>query len=205
MRKPWMPIGMMLSISLLGCSANSANTVNASNPADQTALPAAIVQAPAEIGRVYIANRQISLMPPAGFVSMPAAEIQQQYPTSSPPNYVFTNADRSASIAISFTQQPLTLKQLPELQKLMSQHMEKTLPGIKWVQRDFMAINGGSWVKLEAISTKKDAKLHSDMYFTTFQNRMLGVNFSATVDQYAAMKAAFAKSRDSIQIATGSL
>ncbi|NJN49027.1 MAG: hypothetical protein HC805_03590 [Alkalinema sp. RL_2_19] len=83
----------------------------------------------------------------------------------------------------------------------MGKHMEKTVPGIKWVKQDLMAINGGSWVKLEATSKKGQENLHSDMYFTAFQDRMIGVNFSANVDRYAAVKSAFEQSRDSIEIA----
>ncbi len=80
--------------------------------------------------------------------------------------------------------------------------MEKTVPGIKWVQRDFMAINGGSWVKLEAIAKKQKHNLHSDMYFTALNDRMLGINFSASAAQYPTIKDSFSQSRDSIQIAT---
>jgi hypothetical protein len=190
----------LLTASTIGCSnLNNNKTISAQNPGatNTTSID--------EAGRVYLADRQLSFVPPEGFVAMTADEIKQQYPTNNPPNYVFTNADRTASIAISFTPQALSLKQLPELQKLMSQHMEKTVPGIKWVQRDSMAINGGSWVKLEAKAKKQQANLHSDMYFTAFNDRMLGINFSANVDQYSTVKDRFTKSRDSIQMAPAAL
>jgi hypothetical protein len=192
---------VLLTANTVGCSnLNNNKTISAPNPgatANTTPID--------EPGRVYLADRQLSFVPPEGFIAMTADEIKQQYPSSNPPNYVFTNPDRTASIAISFTPQALSLKQLPELQKLMSQHMEKTVPGIKWVQRDYMAINGGSWVKLEAKAKKQQANLHSDMYFTAFNDRMLGINFSANVDQYSSVKDRFTKSRDSIQMAPATL
>jgi hypothetical protein len=199
MPQQWMKaLGITLLLSTtIGCS-NGGGNVSAKQNATAPTAPAPID----EPGRVYLADRQLSLVPPEGFVALSAAEIQRQYPSSNPPNYVFSNADHSASIAISFTPQALNLKQLPELQQLMTKHMEKTVPGIKWVQRDFMAINGGSWVKLEATAKKQQDNLHSDMYFTSFNDRMLGINFSADVGQYAAVKEVFTKSRDSIQVAT---
>ena len=204
MQRLWLSIaGIGGVLGLIGCNATPQNQLSAP---PQIPNPAPVVaQAPKEIGRVYLMNRQISLMPPAGFTAMPAAEIKRQYPTSNPPSYVFTNADRSASIAITLTRQPLTLQQLPELKKLMSKHMEKTLPALQWVQQDFIAINGGSWVKLEATSKKQQANLHSDMYFTAFQDRMLGINFSSTTEQYNTLKQDFAKSRNSIQVISTAL
>jgi hypothetical protein len=198
MQRQWLSAigGIFLITQLVACNnAKSPTPVGVPSPSASTA-------AFDEPGRVYLADRQISLVPPEGFVALSAEAIRIQYPSSNPPNYVFSNGDRTASIAITATPQPLTLKQLPELQELMRKHMEKTVPGIKWVQRDFMAINGGSWVKLEATSKKQQENLHSDMYFTSFNDRMLGINFSASTEKYPTIKAAFTQSRDSIQIAT---
>jgi hypothetical protein len=195
MQRQWLSaIGLLLLLTACN-NTPSPKPVGVPSPSASTA-------AFDEPGRVYLADRQMSLVPPAGFVALSAEDIRAEYPSNNPPNYVFSNRDRTASIAITFTPQALTLKQLPELQQLMSKHMEKTVPGIKWVQRDFMAINGGSWVKLEAIAKKKQENLHSDMYFTAFNDRMLGINFSASTEKYPTIKAAFTQSRDSIQIAT---
>jgi hypothetical protein len=197
MQRQWLSaIGSILLLTACN-SAKSPTPVGVPSPS-----PSASTAAFDEPGRVYLADRQMSLVPPEGFVALSAEDIRAEYPTPNPPNYVFSNGDRSASIAITFAPQALNLKQLPELQQLMSKHMEKTVPGIKWVQRDFMAINGGSWVKLEAIAKKKQENLHSDMYFTAFNDRMLGINFSASTEKYPTIKAAFTQSRDSIQIAT---
>jgi hypothetical protein len=161
------------------------------------AKPAAL---PDEPGRVYLADRQFSMMPPAGFVPMPAEEVAKKYPVGNEPLQVFTNGDRTASIAVTFTQQPLALNQLPELQSLMSKHLEKTVPGLKWIRKDLLAINGGSWLNMEGISQDKSMKLHSDMYFTSFQNRMIGVNFSADAQNFQNLRKPFHQSRDSIQV-----
>jgi hypothetical protein len=200
--------GVALLISTSGCRSTNQSDVRAGQntaAAGSSIAARAIAQSPAVIGRVYLANRKFSFMPPSGFIPMSTAEIKQRYPTANPPNYVFTNPDRSASIAISLTEQPLRRKQLPELPDLMRQYLEKTIPGIKWVQHDFIAINAASWVNLEAQSQNKQENLHSDMYLTAFDHRMLGINFSTDTQQYAAIKPAFTKSRDSIQIAPAAL
>jgi hypothetical protein len=183
---------------LTGCPSKppTASTQPAADKAAPTITPAAID----EPGRVYLANRRLSLMPPDGFVPMPPEEVAKKYPTDNAPLQVFTNGDRTASIAVTFTEQPLTLSQLPELQGLMSKHLDKTVPGLKWIRKDLLAINGGSWLNMEGISQDKAGKLHSDMYFTSFQDRMIGVNFSAEAKSFPNLKKSFQKSRDSIQV-----
>jgi hypothetical protein len=186
----------LLIMGLTACSAPTASTTKLPDPANSPVIAPPVD----EPGRVYLANRNFSFMPPPDFVPMPPVEVAKKYPGSNAPVQVFTNGDRTATIAITFTSQPLTLAQLPELQGLMSKHLEKTVPGLKWIRKELLAINGGSWLNMEAISQEKQSRLHSDMYFTSFQDRMIGVNFSAEADSFAAIKkSAFLKSRDSIQ------
>jgi hypothetical protein len=170
----------------------------ASSPKQAVAAKPAVL--PDEPGRVYLADRQFSMMPPSGFVPMPAEEVAKKYPAGNEPLQVFTNGDRTASIAVTFTQQPLALNQLPELQGLMSKHLEKTVPGLKWIRKDLLAINGGSWLNMEGVAQEQGEKLHSDMYFTSFQNRMIGVNFSADAKDFQNLRQLFNQSRDSIQV-----
>jgi hypothetical protein len=187
---------LLLIIGLTACGAPTASTKKLPDPVSSPAIAPPVD----EPGRVYLADRNFSFIPPADFVPMPPVEVAKKYPGSNAPVQVFTNGDRTATIAITFTSQPLTLAQLPELQGLMSKHLEKTVPGLKWIRKELLAINGGSWLNMEAISQEKQSRLHSDMYFTSFQDRMIGVNFSAEADSFAAIKkSAFLKSRDSIQ------
>jgi hypothetical protein len=194
---------LLLAIGLTACAAPINSTNSTVKPPDPLVSPVTspVISPPVdEPGRVYLADRKFSFMPPADFVPMPPEEVAKKYPGSNAPVQVFTNGDRTATIAITFTSQPLTLAQLPELQGLMSKHLEKTVPGLKWIRKELLAINGGSWLNMEATSQEKQSRLHSDMYFTSFQDRMIGVNFSAEADRFAAIKkSAFLKSRDSIQ------
>jgi hypothetical protein len=193
-------IGLLTVSTLAGCGKVSPGSTNAQAKTNTQAS-----QPPDEPGRVYLAERQLSFIPPEGFTPLSAEDIRAEYPSEAPPNYVFTNADRTARIAISFTQQPVSVNQLLELQKAMTKQMEKTMPGLKWVQRDQIAINGGSWVKLEAITKKQKDNLHNDMYFTSFQDRLLGISFSAKPEGFSQLQSNFTASRNSVQIAPESM
>jgi hypothetical protein len=193
-------LGFVLLVSSLSACSGNAKQNEAKNTKPNGSEQTAAKPIANEPGRIYLANQQLSILPPDGFTPMPAEEVAKKYPGSSAPLQVLTNGDRTAVITITLTQQPMSLSQLPELKPLMSKRLEKTVPGLKWIAKDLIAINGGSWMKMEAISKNKKEHLHNDMYFTALNDRMLGINFSAQADQFPKLKVAFTKSRDSIQV-----
>jgi hypothetical protein len=163
--------------------------------------PAVAPAAPEDANRVYILDRKISFVPPEGFKQMTDAEMDKKYPDQeNAPQLAYRNAEGDATVALRITNQPLEIAQLPELKGVLSKHMESTVPGLKWIRKDMIAINGGSWLKMEATSQDKKEKLYNDMYFTAFQGRMLGMNFNAGVDRYPKLKAALEACRDSVQV-----
>ncbi len=174
-------------------------------PAPQKASPkaeAAATPTPQDDpNRIYILDRKISFIPPAGFQQMTDGEMDKKYPDrDNAPQLAYRSADGKATVALRITDQPLDITKLPELKGILSKHMEQTVPGLKWIRKDMIAINGGSWLKMEATSQDKEQKLYNDMYFTAFQGRMLGMNFNAKADQYPKLKASLEACRDSVQI-----
>jgi hypothetical protein len=187
---------------LLAVLTTTACGQNAPAPkASGTPAAAASPAAPEDANRVYILDRKISFVPPEGFKQMTDAEMDKKYPDqANAPQLAYRNAEGDATVALRITNQPLEIAQLPELKGVLSKHMESTVPGLKWIRKDMIAINGGSWLKMEATSQDKKEKLYNDMYFTAFQGRMLGMNFNAGVDRYPKLKAALEACRDSVQV-----
>lgn len=152
-------------------------------------------------GRVSLEGNQISFVPPPGFTAMTAQEIALKFPRgANPPKYVYANDRRSVAIAVTLSQASLTPEQLPELKQQMESFLEKGLPGLKWLDRGFVDINGVRWVKLEAKSKAIDTDIRNDMYFTSFNGKMLGFNFNSTVEMDTKARNALLKSRDSITL-----
>lgn len=152
--------------------------------------------------RVYLAGKRVSFVPPAGFTAMTPQEIAVKFPNrgGNPPQHVYANERRSVAVAITFSPARVAPEQLPELKNFMPQFLERAMPDIQWITKDFAAINNVRWIQLEFISRAIDTNIHNDTYFTSFEGKMLGFNFNSTVKQYEAMKAELHKSRDSIMI-----
>jgi hypothetical protein len=193
---------ILLAVLTTTACGQNASAPKADNQADKA--PASATATPAaqeDPNRVSILDGKISFVPPDGFKQMTDAEMNKKYPDQdNAPQLAYRNAEGDATIALRITNQPLEIAQLPALKGILSKHMEETVPGLKWIRKDMMSINGGSWLKMEAMSQDKKEKLYNDMYFTVFQGRMLGMNFNADVDRYPKLKAALEACRDSIQI-----
>lgn len=153
-----------------------------------------------ESGRVYFANDRVSFVPPPGFTPMTEQEIALKFPGNNRPQHVYANDRRSVAVAITFSNANLTPEQLPELKAVMEEFLQKAKPDLKWVERDLITLNGIRWVKLESTTKAIDTDIHNDMYFTSFDGKMLGFNFNSTVEMYDKAKADLQKSRDSITI-----
>lgn len=152
--------------------------------------------------KVDLQQGRISFIPPAGFTAMSPAEIALKFPNYSGnrPQYVYANARRTVSIAITMPPAQLTLQQLPELKNFLPKFLTRAMPKIQWLQQEFVTINNLRWLQLEFITPALDTDIHNDTYFTSFDSKMLGFNFNSTVEQYNSVRAELRKSRDSIVI-----
>lgn len=147
---------------------------------------------------ISLAGGRVTFVPPTGFTAMTSQEIAIKFPRGNPPQYVYANQARNVAVAITFSQARVTPEQLSEVQEALPSILAQTMPITKWITQAPTTINNRSWIRMEFISKAIDTKIHNDLYFTSFDGKLLGFNFNATVQQYAELKAELRKSRDSI-------
>jgi hypothetical protein len=150
--------------------------------------------------RVFFAGRKVSFVPPAGFRPMTEEMIRFKFPRGNPPQQVYANEKMSVSVAITFSPQVLSPRQLPDLKSAMEQTLPGLVPGLAWLAREIVEINGVEWVHFELTSHAIDTDIHNHMYMTSFNGKMLGFNFNSTIAQYETYKEELARSRESIRI-----
>jgi len=150
--------------------------------------------------RVWMADGRVSFVPPAGFRAMTEAEIKLKFQRGNAPQYVSSNEQMNVTIAITFSAQPLTPEGLPQLKAAMEQALPGVIPGLNWVTREIVEMNGRPWVHLEMTSFGIDTDIHNEIYLTAFAGKMLGFNFNSTVAQHDRYKDALKQSRDTIRV-----
>jgi hypothetical protein len=137
---------------------------------------------------VPLAGEKLSFVPPPGFQAMSEQAIRVKYPRGNPPRQVYANDRASVSIAISFTETPLKPDQLAAFKAAMEGIFPQVTPGLTWVTREILKINGVDWIHFEFTSPAVDTQIHNDIYMTSFEGKQIGFNFNATVAQYANYK-----------------
>lgn len=149
---------------------------------------------------VSLAKGKVSFELPPGFRAMTEEMIRFKFPRGNPPTHVYANEKLNVSVAITFSPQPLSPGQLPELKSAMEQTLPRMVPGLKWLAREIVEINGTRWVHFELTSHAIDTDIHNHMYMTSFDGKLFGFNFNSTIAQYERYKDALKESRDSIRI-----
>jgi hypothetical protein len=63
--------------------------------------------------------------------------------------------------------------------------MTKLIPGLQWIRKDFVEINGTKWIILESTTPTTDQPVHNIELVTSYHGQMLAFNFNSTVVQFA--------------------
>ncbi len=149
---------------------------------------------------VSLAHGRVSFEPPPGFRPMTEEMIRFKFPRGNPPTHVYANEKLNVSVAITFSPQPLSPTQLPELKSAMEQTLPRMVPGLKWLAREIVEINGTRWVHFELTSHAIDTDIHNHMYMTSFDGKLFGFNFNSTIAQYERYRESLTRSRNSIRV-----
>jgi hypothetical protein len=78
---------------------------------------------------------------------------------------------------------------------------ERMIPGLKWLTREHIELDGRQWIHLEATSYALDTDIHNHVYITSFDGKALIFGFNSTVKDYPLAKDALEKSVRSIKVA----
>lgn len=152
--------------------------------------------------KVSLFGGKVLLSPPAEFVKMTDELIAKKFPEVNVPRVAFANAEGTVSVFVGFAEERnLRPQQLPEFKEFMISTLERAIPGIRWLTKDFVEIDGRRWVHLEYISRREGSReVHNDVYITSLENRMLFCNFNSVTSEYEKFKGALQRSKESIVV-----
>lgn len=150
--------------------------------------------------RVSVIDGRVSFAPPAGFKPLSKEQIAAKFPKGNPPQYAFANDSGSVSAVITLSAGKVAPDQLAEFREAMEQFLPRMIPGLKWVTREFVELDGRKWVHLEMTSYAIDTDIHNHMYLTSFEGRALIFGFNSTVKDYPRVKVMLEKSARSIRL-----
>ncbi|HJR08320.1 MAG TPA: hypothetical protein VJ842_13755 [Pyrinomonadaceae bacterium] len=169
------------------------------------ALLAACAKAQAQVEeRVQFKDGRVSFVPPAGFKPMSKEDINFKYGRNGAafaPDFAYSANDRhNVSVAFGAKGSGLPPIALDELKKMMEKQLESGIPGLEWIAREIVTLNGTRWVRLHLKAQAIDTGIINDMYFTAFDGQLLLFNFNSTIAQHEKYKESLLKSAQTITV-----
>jgi hypothetical protein len=152
--------------------------------------------------KVSLFGGRVFFSPPAGLVKMTEELAAKKYPEVAAPSVAFSNAKGTVSVIAVFAEERnLSPEQLPEFKEFFTSALEKAVPGIRWLRKELVEIDGRSWIHLEYISRRAGSRdVHNDAYITSLDNRMFLFNFNSAVEEYEKSKEALQRSKATIAV-----
>jgi len=164
-----------------------------------TALLTAMVS-PAFAERTILSSSGASFEPPKGFTELTQQEIDLKYPRKNPPKFVVGNERRTTTIAYDVRDIPLADEELPKTLTSLEQQMQSALPGLEWIDRKLIKMEGQRWIFLEMTSKAVDTSIHNIMLMTPHDGKMLIINFNSTIEEFPQLEKSLRKSLKSIKL-----
>jgi hypothetical protein len=153
--------------------------------------------------RMQLKDGRVSFVLPAGFKAMSKEDINFKFGRNGAayaPDFAYSNERQNVSVAVGFRGSGLPAIPLEELKKMMEAQLEKSIPGVEWIEREIITRNGTRWVRLHLKAAAIDTGVINDMYITVFEGQMLLFNFNSTIAQYESHKEILLKSAETITV-----
>ena len=153
----------------------------------------------AHASTIVVPETAASFEAPAGFTPLTKNEIDAKYPDSAPA-HVVGNEDRTVTIAFELKPFPFTDAELPQIMEGASASMQGNVPGLKWVDRKLVDLDGQRWIYLESTSSSAGKDTHGILLVTPHAGKALFFDFSATREAFTTAEALLRASLDSIRL-----
>ena len=98
--------------------------------------------------RVELKDGRVSFVLPAGFKAMSKEDINFKFGRNGAayaPDIAYSNERQNVSVAVGFRGSGLPPIPLEDLKKMMEAQLEKSIPGVEWIEREIITLNGTRW------------------------------------------------------------
>ena len=139
--------------------------------------------------------------PPPGYTELSAQEIDAKFGRNGrKPIKAFGNASRASTVSVTWSQQKLTQADLPKFKQAMEELLPRLTPGLVFNDRQLRTIGARQWIYLDSTVPAVDTSIRNLMYLSDLGGHMIGVNFNATVAEFASQQAGFEAAERTLRV-----
>jgi hypothetical protein len=154
-------------------------------------------------GLVQLKDGRISFALPAGFKPMSKEHIAFKFGrlgAEKAPKFAYSNERQTVSVAVDFLGRGLQAMPLEDVKKAFEAGLERSVPGLEWIEREIVERDGRRWIHLRLKFAAVDTDIFNNIYATVFDGQLLTFNFNSTVAQYEKYKDSLLKSAQTITV-----
>lgn len=147
-----------------------------------------------------IPDSSVSFKAPLKFTRLNSQEISRKFPSDRSPAFVVGNDGRTTTIAYDLKPNPIAHDKLDETLTSLASAFERIVPGLEWIDRKIIKLQGQRWIYLEMTSKAEGNDIHNVMLLTPHNGKTLMFNFNSTREEFPKMETDLRKSIASITL-----
>lgn len=141
-------------------------------------------------------------MKPPGLQALSKQIISTKWPTNQAPSFAVGTPSEITTVAYDLQAHNVPQEALPEVQKSLTQFLERMIPGIDWKKNQIIDHSGQKWLLMEMTSNAVHTNIYKNiMLITGFEGKMLAFNFNSTKEDFPKYEEELRKSLKSINLA----
>ena len=133
--------------------------------------------------QVRVPHTSVVFESPKDFTQLSVAEIGAKFPPGGP-GFAVGNERRTTTIAYDFKPVAITDNDVAGILDGLASQLESSIPGLKWVEKKVIQLDGHPCLYLEMTSSAKNANIHNIMLITPQESGLLMLNFNSTLDEF---------------------
>lgn len=132
-----------------------------------------IFQIPTVFTERKVLDGRVAIRMPVDFELRPQEEIKILYPNGSPPQELYGNSYAAFTLALNWTQQPITSENMPEFMPYAKKIMERMGPGARVLKTDIKMTESEAMGIMEVAANAIDGVSYSYIFYTIVEGRLL--------------------------------
>lgn len=149
---------------------------------------------------IRVGDSSVVFEAPRGLAPLPQALIDIKWPGNRAPRFVVGNERGTTTVAYDLKPHKIPIDRLSEVKDSFVGQMGRVVPGIRWISKEIIELDGQPWIFLEMTSTAIDTDIHNIMLITGLKDEMLIFNFNSTKEEFPKVEAALRESMRSIRM-----
>ena len=135
-----------------------------------------------ELSKLELLDGRVQMLMPDSFAVMSEELLRLKYPNENRPTIVYTNSDGTINIAVNHPDSEIPNDAVGALRDQIVTSFKNLYPSAVWYRDEMASVDGRNYFVIELTTPAVDTEIRNIMYFSSLNDRLLGISFNCTVE-----------------------